>query len=372
MTDHLSDTQPKRPFTGDLTLTPTIDPEAEPPRRGGCLPLALLLGGALLFALAIVGVAGLAGWTNGQREASRLIGATRAAAIDSQLRDLPGDVANGNMVMLDARLRWLATQTPGVAALPDLILTGTALYLNQLPTPTPSITPTLVPAVVTTAEAPAAAPTQTGGGYDLVAIFSQAQNALATAQYAQAIDLLDVLIALDPAFQTVAVRTAMSQALNQYARELYNSGQPAAANLIVIRAEEFGPLAEGLSFERYSAELYLTARAGVSTGSQSAVNALNELLSVGPAGRYYTEAQTLLYNAYVRRGDALIGQGNPCGAIGEYQQALTVFASGAANGKYAAAEVACQAALTAPTVDPNWFLTPGAVAPIGVVATPIT
>ena len=363
MTDNLSDTQPIKAFSDDA-LTPTIDPERDERRGRGCLPQVAIGGGLLLLATAIVALAGLAGWTNGQREANRLIAATRGAAIDAQLRDIPADVASRNLVMFDARLRWLATQTPGVAALPDLILTATALYMNNLPTATPTITPTMLPSA-TPESAQAVVPTPANGQYDLPTIFAQAQSALATAQYQDAIALLDVVIAVDPTFQTGQVRAALSQALNAYARDLYNGGQPAAANLLVSRAEEYGTLAEGLSFERYAAELYLTARAGVSTGSQTALNALNELLGLGAAGRYYSEAQTLLYNAYVRRGDAYVGQGNPCGAIGEYQRALGVFASGSANGKYAAAEASC-AALALATLDPNFMLTPGAVAPIGV------
>jgi hypothetical protein len=370
VTDPQHDTQPRRPFPDDLPLTPTIDPEAEPRRGGrGCLMQFLIGGGLLLFATAIVALAGLAGWTNGQREANRLIAATRAAAIDAQLRELPNDVASGNMVVFQARLQWLATQTPGVASLPDLMLTGTALYLSSLPTPTPTASPT-PDAPTPTPDAPLVElPTPANGGYDPAALFAQAQAALGGGRYQDAIDLLDVVIAIDPNFQTGTVRSAMSQALNLYARQLYNAGQPAAANLLVNRAEEFGPLLEGLSFERYAAELYLTGRAGVSTGSQTAINALNELIGMGAGGRYYTEARSLLYNAYVRRGDSFVGQGNPCAAIAEFQRATQVQASGVANGRLAAAQASC-AALSAPTADPNWFLTPGAVAPIGVVPPP--
>jgi hypothetical protein len=364
--EQLDDTQPNAPFSDDI-LTPTINPEAEERGRGGCGFQFVIIAILLLFAIAIVALAGLAGWTNGQREGNRNLSATHSAAIDEQIRSVSDDVASANLVLLSARIQWLATQTPGVAALGDIMATGTALYMNNLPTVTPTVTPTFQPTATADSQQ-VAMPTPGEQGLDLAALFAQAQAAAATSVWTEAIDLLDVILATDPNFQSAQVRQLMSQSLNSYARELYNASQPAAANLIVARAEEFGPLAEGLAVEREAAELWLTASAGISTGSQTAVNALNQLLSYGPLGRYYDRATQLLYNGYVRRGDGLVAQGNPCGALSEYQQAMNVFSSGAANGKYSAAQASC-AAMSAPTVDPNWMLTPGAVAPIGVPGT---
>jgi hypothetical protein len=160
----------------------------------------------------------------------------------------------------------------------------------------------------------------------------------------------------------------MSQALNSYARELYNANKPAEANLMVSRAEEFGSLAEGLSYERMAASLYLNARSAVGTGSARAMSDLQALLALGP-GRYYDEAQQLLYNLYVTRGDAYMAQGDSCSAAFQYQNATGLFASGAANGKLSAARAAC--ANATPTPDPNIALPPDqGVAPVGVVATP--
>ncbi|MBK8027482.1 MAG: hypothetical protein IPK19_40380 [Chloroflexi bacterium] len=374
MTDNLSDTQPIRPvnnpFADEGPLTPTIDPEGEG-RRRGCLTQILVGGILLLFSLAIVALAALAGWTSGQREGNKLIAATQQSAIQAQLNDVANDVADGNLILLDARIRWLATQTPGVPGLDGIVATGTALFFSIQPTATFTPSPTIPPSPTPDGSSQqVVAPTaSSSGGYDLAAILAQAQAAMTSSQWEDVIELLDVILAVDPTFQSAQVRSMMSQALNNYARALYNAAQPAAANLIVGRAEEFGTLEEGLSFERYAAELYLTARAGVSTGSQTAINALNELLGLGAGGRYYADAQQMLYNAYVRRGDGLVGQGNPCGALSEYQQALAVFASGSASGKYASAQASC-AALAVPTTDPNWFLTPGAEAPVAPIGVP--
>lgn len=367
VTDHLSDTQPISPFRDDIPLTTTIDPEADG-KRGGCGMRVLIGGVLLLLSVAIVALAGLAGWTNGQREANRILAATHSAAVDEQISSIPGDVESGNLVLLNARILWLMTQTPGVSNLSDIMATGTALYINHLPTPTFTPSPTFEPTTTPDTQQ-VVIPTPENGSYDLAALLSEAQADVSTQQWQDAIDLLDVILGVDPTFQTAQVRQLMSEALNSYARYLYNANQPAAANLIVGRATEFGPLAEGLSFERDAAELFLTAKAGVSTGSQTAINALNQLLGYGPGGRYYQQAVQMLADAYIRRGDAYVAQGNPCAAVGEYQQAANTDTSGLAYGKFSSAQAACAAAQQ-PTADPNWMLTPGAVAPVGVVSPP--
>ncbi|MFN8563450.1 MAG: hypothetical protein U0703_17950 [Anaerolineae bacterium] len=117
-----------------------------------------------------------------------------------------------------------------------------------------------------------------------------------------------------------------------------------------------------------AAELYLTARSAVGTGSPRAASALQELLNLGP-GRYYDEAQNMLYDLYVTRGDAYFAQGDTCSAVGQYQNAMNMRSGGVANGKFAAAQSAC--ANATPTTDPNIVIpSDGGVAPIGVVATP--
>lgn len=373
MSDTLDDTQPRplTPFGGDLKdLKLTIQPEDEdaPPPRGSCLVTGLIGALMLVVALAIVGLSAAAGWTAGQREANTNATATRSGQINEQLQHIPSDIADGNLSMLDIRIRWLATQTPGVPGVSDLMGTATALYESAQPTATPPATATpeatAEAAAETTSEALAVAP-DASGGYDLAGILAQADSALASSQWQDAIDLLDVVIGIDRNYESNRVRTMMSQALNSYARQLYNSGQPAAANVIVSRARLFGPLADGIEYENMAAELYLTARAAVGTGSPAAINALQRLINLGP-GRYYTEAQDLLYNFYVTSGDAYMAQGNSCMAVGQYDSAIGVFSSGVANGKRSAAASAC--ANATPTPDPNIVIpSDGQVAPVGVV-----
>lgn len=378
MTYSVDDTQPvaPTPFQGEpINLKPTIQPDddlnAPPPRGGSCLLNGVIVGMLLLIAVAIVALAAAAGWTSGQREANGNATATQSAAINEQIARIPGEIASGNLEMLDVRLRWLATLTPGVPGIADMGMTATALYQQSLATPTPVATATPdAPEAAQDAPTPDSLAITTGssGGYDLGTVLNQAQNAAASSQWQDAIDYLDVILGTDPNFEKATVRGLMSQALNSYARELYNSSRPAEANLIVERAREFGPLADGLEYESMAASLYLTAKTAVGTGSPVAINALQQVIGLGP-GRYYQEAQDMLYDFYVTRGDTFVAQGDNCSAATQYQGAMNVSSSGVANGKYASAQNACVNA--PPTTDPNIVIpSDGGVAPVGVVATP--
>lgn len=357
------------PYRGDDT---------PPEERPGCGLYGLLGGVLALFALLIVALAGAAGWTNGQREANVILTSTQDAAIREQISRIPADVANGNLVLLDTRIRFLATLTPGVSGVPDFQTTATALYLTQQPTatPSPSLTPTPSPTGQPTT-APEATPeliiTTGPGGFDLAALMQQAQLAVDGGQWNDAIDLLDVIMGLDDTYEAARVRDMMRRALNNYALQLYNSDQPAAANVIAGRAEDLGLLDGNIEYERYVAELYLNARAGAALGDPRALSDLREILNQGAGGRYYTAAQQLLYDQYVRLGDAQVAIGQYCPAAIQYQNAVNIFPSGIATGKLSTANTFCSQAT--PTIDP---FNPGAIiggtpipgfAPIGVPGT---
>lgn len=369
-TPSLDDTQPRRAIP---TEPPPVEKHNAEDEGGGpgCLIYAVALGLLVVIALVVVALSGAAGWTSGLREASGNATATQNAVISEQMGRIPSDIASGNTVLLEARLRALLTLTPGVAGVPELAVTATALFeqVNATATPAPTLEQ-IVQSADTSLEPTSAiviTPDSAGGGFDLAGLLQQAQAAAASSQWLDAIELLDVIIAADENFQTGTVRSLMSQALNSYALQLYQAGQPAAANIIVGRAEEFGPLANGLAYERQVAEVYLTARAAAGINYPQAIQSLRELLNYGP-GRYYQEAQQMLYDQYVKYGDAYTAEGNHCSAQAQYQNAMSIFATGSANGKYSSAQTLC--IMGVPTVDP--FFTPSVpegFAPIGVVAT---
>jgi hypothetical protein len=202
-------------------------------------------------------------------------------------------------------------------------------------------------------------------------MLQQAQAAASSGQYADAIDWLEAVYALDPSFESATVRQLLTDTMNSYALQLYTNGQSAQANTIVSRMEALGiPLREGLSYERDVAEQFLSAQAASAAGDPRAPGALQEIINLGAGGRYYNAARSELYDYYIRAGDFIASdpaQGY-CPAVQQYQNAVNLGLSGAASGKLSNANAMC--AQATPTPDPLLGGTPGQpVAPIGVPGT---
>ncbi|MCI0351305.1 MAG: hypothetical protein L0Z53_17925, partial [Acidobacteriales bacterium] len=334
----------------------------------GCGMMGLIGGLMLLIALIIVALSGAAGWTAGQREANVNATATQNASVNEQLQHIPQDIASGNIVLLNVRLNYMLTVAPNAPGLAELMQTATALYIARQPTITPTPSPTIETTVEPEATLEIASTPASDSPFDPATMLQQAQTAVNTAQWADAIELLEAISVINPNYEAVTVRQLLTDAMNNYARQLYQNGQPALANTVVGRIESFGlPLAEGLAYERDVAELFLNAQAASAASDPRAINNLQQIINQGPAGRYYTQARDLLYDFYVRQGDYLAGDPNNgyCPAAQQYQFAVNIYPSGAATGKLRTANDMC--AQATPTPDPLLAGTPGqTIAPIGV------
>jgi tetratricopeptide (TPR) repeat protein len=329
------------------------------------------------FALLIVLLAGVAGWTSGQRVADTNATATRSADINDQMGRIPGDVASSNIEILEARIKYLATLTPAVPGLADVMQTATAVYLAHQPTPTAPPPPTSTPqptatlavtqaAVGATQEITAEA--TTNGGYDLSSLLDQAQSAVTTQDWKDAIDYLDAIIGIDSTYNSATVRSLMSQALNSYALQLFQNGQTAEAITFTDRAEQFGPLQDGLGYERDIGAVYLRGKAAMNLNFGQAIRDLTTVYNDGPNGRYYAEVQQLLFGQYKAYADSLVAASDFCNAAIQYQNALNIVNIPDVQAKLDDATTRC-AMLTA-TGQPGLLLTPGTpqpIAPVGQV-----
>lgn len=382
------DTQPRSPFQQPTAgsappfegepLTPTLDapPDAAPPDGPGCAMWGLAGVVIAVFALAIVGLAGAAGWTTGERIWQVDATATQDRRIAEQLARIPTDIAAGNPALLGMRLNFLAELTPGVPGVDGFAVTATALALPTVtPTPTPTLAaPTGAPAASPTPEAFAATaePGAAGPAFDLDALYAEAQRQVSLGQYEEAIETLDVLIALDETYQTAAVRALMTQALTTHAANLFTSLDTIAEAIFYTdRAEEFGADIGELSYERLVGQLYLDATRVSDLGDYgAAIRAWQRLLNYQPEYKGVNVRQQI-FRQYVLFGDAWVAGGQPCLAVPQYINALSLFNSPEVTGKRDAAQQAC--ANATPTPDPN---NPGGVpgeqptvAPIGVPGT---
>lgn len=359
------ETQPRSPFK--VTIPPP-EPETEASDGPGCLLWGVMAVFVIGLSLLIIALSAVAGWTSGQRVAQENATATQSAAINQQLGLVPGDIASGNLALLQARIQYLVTLTPGVPGVVDYALTATALYLESLPTMTPTPSPTLpVTEVVNT---PVATPPASGidaGTLDLAGLLAEAQSALAVRDWDSVIATLDVIRSADSTFEATALRIMMSQALNAKALQLYRSGDLAQAIIITGRAEEFGDVGD-LSYERYVAELYLDAINTIGTNYASSIQALLRVYNINPG---YLDTTSLLFSQYVGYGDAWAAQTEYCPAVEQYQNALDIINDATARAKRDNARTVCEQAT--PTPDPNALFTPvpgqPTIAPVGVPGT---
>ncbi len=355
--------------------SPLLDPHTDEPGVGapGCLVLALVGVIVLAFATIIVVLSATAGWTQGAQMAQVNATAEMSGLILEQCEGIPAELAAGNDVWLRARLDWLATLTPAPDCLVQYAPSATAFFnarqATATPTPSPEPTSATPEATADTNAVDAGATPGPGGSYDLNALLAEAQQHVAVGDWEAAIETLDLIIAIDPSFETATVNSLISQALNSYATFLYNAGRPAEAIVITDRAEQYGPLAEGLSYERYAAELYLNATRAIGISFDESIRLLRIVYDLGP-GRYYDEVNRLLYEQYLAYGDALVAQGNPCFAVVQYGNALNYLNTPEAVSRRDNAQVTCNT--TPPTQDPSLIPTSvatpdpsGGVAPIG-------
>ena len=371
MTVSPDDTQPRSPFKTPPSGQPpvTIYPEDEYPARGGsgCLVWGLVAVGVIGFALVITGLAAVAGWTSGTRTAQLNATATQIFRIDEQLRFIPQDVDEANTVRLAARIQYLATLTPGVDGLSDIMATGTSVYLTAQPTAT--FTPTAAPQVVATEEAPTEAesiPTEGASGYDLPGLLAEAQQDIALRDWDGAIDKLDIILASDESFETVTVRSLMSQALVEKANGLLLSGDLgdlAEGVILTDRAREYGNV-DKINYESYIASLYLEGISAIGINYPLAIQKLSQVYTQVPT---YRDVGQQLFSQYVAYGDAWVAQTEYCPAVAQYQSALSIYNDAGVNGKLSAAQDACALATPVGGV-PGEAVPPGTtpIAPVGV------
>ncbi len=364
------DTKPRSPFDTPPSTKKVqlIDPLVDDLPRStgsGCWLQGLIVVAGLGVALAIVLLAGAAGWTSGQRTAQQGATATQNARVDEQLNLIPGDLANGNTVMLEARIKYLGTL--GVPVVSELAVTATALYFSVQPTvtstPEPTSSPTQVaPTQAVTQETAAPSPAPRDSGFDLPALLQQARAAINQARYEEAIDLLDAIIRIDASYESTTVRSLMLQSLSTRALNLFRSGSRLAeAVLLTDRAEQFGLSADSeLRFERDVATLYLTATGAVGTNYNVAISALRQVLQLAPN---YLDTSQLLFGQYVAYGDALLAGGDYCSGASQYQNALNIFADGGVSAKRDNAQMICEQGTPIP---PGLNAEGTPLAPIGV------
>lgn len=380
----LDDTQPRAPIrTEDWQQPPPPDTSDDGGSGGpGCLVWGVIGVMGFAFALAIVALAGAAGWTEGQRLGDRHATATQARQVEEQLTRIPEDIADGNEYLIGLRLNFLETMAPNLGVMPGLRETATAVYFNNQPTatatePAPMVEDAPPPVAEETAlvdnpghdDAGAPAPR-----FDLDALLADARQSVALRSYNEAYETLDIIIRVDSSFQRTLVRDLMNEALTSWAWTLFRTADLvdlAEAIRLTDLAETYGPIGE-LNYERFMAEQYLDVQRTIGTGNHArAIRMLTDLINNYQATYKGVDFRQMLFNEYVAYGDAWGFGGQYCQAVTQYNMALNLFSNAGVAAKRDNAQAICE---RGPLLTPG---APGAgsddgtqpIAPIGVPGT---
>lgn len=342
------DTEPRNPLKGQnlnqYNANPSqtgmvyAKPEDDEPGGPGCIIWGIVGMFSVLLAGVLVIVSAVAGWNSGVSIARSNATATLQAEVQIQCDQMQTDVDNGNTGLLERRIEFIMEQTPAPDCLVEYIPTATQLYINSLPTETPTPTETATSTITPTLEATlteeptvetvlATNEPSTSGGlfdFDLDGLLAEAQAQLAESNYQDAIDTLDAIIAIDETYQRSNIESLYFNALTSEATLLFRSGKLSEGIVITGRAEAYGDI-QGLNYERFIAQLYLDAQRLKITNPGESVRLFSRVAyEQGLANYLNGQVMTELQEAYANYGDTLAEQGDACAARDQYNNALNL------------------------------------------------
>jgi len=297
---------PSAPPSGRRALAldePPVDPDDTaprlPPRPVGTPGRGLLLGvlmvGMLCICVAVVGLAGVAGYRDGL--ATNEAKATHAVAteIAQQYRAGVENMDQGLFELAIARFEWIVeTVQPPARTLGDspawlaAARTAAAVTPTGSPTPTEAATATASPPPVpsrTPVPSPATQATAAPNPADPAFLYDEAARAMRLARYEEAIEWLRSLRALDPNHRPAETQTMLMEALTLqgriYLRGANEDGEDRLARgiLLIYEADDLGTVEPaGLLYEADVAERFLNARSYLNGGNYAQASAILEQL----------------------------------------------------------------------------------------------
>lgn len=373
-------TQPRRAdvFPPDYDFNQNQDDDS--PSGPGCLVWSIMGVFGIIIAIAIVLTAIFAGFNDGLQTAQVTSAAATSQNISRQCTILPTDIAAQRFEIVENRFDVLTVDGVLAPCAEVFVPQATIAFEQSLPTATQlaTATATLPPSTdVPEATAEIIAEPTSDSPFDLDALFLEAQGFIAAQNYEDAISTLDAIIAIDDSYRSQEVSGLLFNSLVERARILYRTegGSLQEAILLTGRAEEFGNIqTTDLPFERSVAQLYIDALPNLNINYQLAIQLLNQVINLSPNyPRSTGEASTLLFEQTEAYGDALLLGGDPCGAEGQFTNALALRPNNPSlQAKVDNANQQCQFGVPA-TIDPDATVDPNApavtptegVAPVG-------
>ena len=326
-----------------------VTQEAAPvpgPGSGRVSPVTLIVLGLLVVCLScsIVALAGLAGYNDGLRQVEQSERVTREADVARQYDLALTDVAAGNRDLAALRLEHVVLTLGAAQPEAQALLTEVRAV-----SPTPSATPTFTPSpTLANSATPTPEPTAGLPPLDPDALFTEAQSASVSRDFERTIQVLNVLISLNPDYRKTEVESLLHDALSAqaltYLRE--PSGDHLAEGILLAQqAQAIAPIGD-VAYEAYIAGRYLD---GMAANGMECLVSVREWESVYNEAPQYRDVPARLASAYARCGDAYTFQTEFCPAEQYYRWSLQIVSDSSVLGKLRDAANMCAQATPTPT-----------------------
>jgi len=297
------------PVYGDLV-------EVEPPPRGCAnrLLISFVLASFLFLCVAMIGLAGLAGYRDGVNDAATYAMNTKIADIGTQEAHIGQDQQAGRWESVLARCQYVATLRPGDQAMANCMSQAEqALSATPSPSITPTATATLNPPTDTPTVNPIGesdgTPTVTANPTEalLLDLWTRAQEAFRQNQYETARSYLEALQEADKTYDAHDVVDMLCNTYQALGNMYQNPAQLSQMIVTINKALDLNcPLRPSQGDWRFTiqvSELYLSAKGYLEAGNYSLADTVfKRFMSADPSG--YLDGKTLACQAFSKAGDS--------------------------------------------------------------------
>lgn len=310
------------PIKDDALFCPACGAPPDPKttnRRAGCrrfLPV-LWAGVALLVALALLALAAWRGWVEGKDQWQ----ANARATADAEFARCQAYLDEGRYALAAAACRQADSLQPGYPGAAEMYATAVVLLTPQ-PTPTIEIIERSVEEV-----------------------FAQAQERFEAQDWNGALDFLNELWKIDPAYRVEEADAMRHTTWLALGRQALAEGWLEEAIYYLDQADNFGPLDAELEAERQLAARYTDAFNFCGVDWQECTRRLEELYASYPG---YRDVFEQLVNAYIGWAEAMAALQEWCPAEIQYSKARQLRPDAAIEAKWSDAAQRCLTATPTP------------------------
>lgn len=291
-------------------------------------PVVLLSAMIVCVMMSALIVAATGGAVAGQKERNIRATQTATADIDVQFGLGVQDLEQGRYKLAAQRFRWILERVPDYPNAADKLAEAERL-INEAD----GLETTLPPS---DAESPDE-------------LFTEAKDYYDRQQWANAITRLQELQTLDPRYRETEVKNMLHEALKTLGLSYVRGDKLEEGLFLLEQAEEIRPLDDQAAGERYLADLYI---AGLSYWNLSWAVVIENFQIIYDLVPNYRDVADRLWEARVKYGDQLAGQGAQCEAADQYHSALDMRGDSSIREKYYAASDACANPTPIPTATP--------------------